>query len=252
MNHSILVIALLTTACTVKTPAASSSAVLIPERTWVIVAQPAQAAALDAVRMFTQRGFGLVDMQTNDRGITLRFKGERKLVAEQIVTALDVLAVAAEVTETLDASAKGRERRHHHYVEPNIETYELGSVYYVRIEPRGPTMTSISAIGRPTRNGIEACTHDPDLDAPCAPLESGPDVHPEIAGLAEAEMINSVFAELRLEGTVVAPDVQMAEASHRCWQRRREVEAAAARVSSSRARAGILRTAPVCESFAAK
>ncbi len=66
--------------------------------------------------------------------------------------------------------------------EPRLETYELGSVYYVRVEPRGPTMTSIAIIGRPTRNGMEAWTPDPDLHAPCAPLQSGPEVVDEIAG----------------------------------------------------------------------
>lgn len=244
-----LLVLLALSACTAMTPAASSSAVLIPERTWVIVAKPAKPAALDVVRMFRMRGYALVDFQTNDRGLLLRFKGERKQVAEQIVTALDVLIAVGDVVEDLEASKKGREPRAH-YHEPTIETYDLGSVFYVRVEPRGETMTSISAIGRPTRDGVEACTADPELDAPCAPLASGPDVHPDIAGLAEAELIDSVFAELRLEGSVVAPDVQVAEANHRCWRRQREVLAAAARVENPRAKANILRTAPNCNAVA--
>lgn len=236
-------------ACTPMAPAASSTAVLIPERTWVIVAKPAQPTAIDVTRLFQRRGFELVDLQTNERGMTLRFKGERKVVAEQIVTGLDVLAATANALEAVNAR---EQRRYPVYIEqaPTIETYELGSVFYVRIEPRGSTMTSISMIGRPTRSGMEACTADPELRAPCAPLESGPDVQREIGGFVEAETINALFAEMRLEGSVIAPDVQHAEQQQRCWQRRREVFAAAAKVSSERARAGILRTAPRCASEA--
>jgi hypothetical protein len=247
MKHSVLAFALAIAAgCTPMAPAASSNAVLIPERTWVIVAKPAQPAAVDITRIFQQRGFALVDLQSNERGVTLRFKGERKVVAEQLVTGLDVLVATTNALEAYDAA---KDKRPANFVDnpPTIETYELGSVYYVRVEPRGTTMTSIAMIGRPTRDGMEACTPDPDLHAPCAPLESGPKVHNEIAGFVEAETINAVFAELRLEGSVVAPDVQYAEAQQRCWTRRREVVAAAARVSDSRAKAGIMRTAPVCD-----
>jgi hypothetical protein len=248
MNHSILAITALAlaTGCTQMTPAASSNAVLTPVRTWVIVAKPAQPAAIDVTRMFQQRGFALVDLQTDERGVTLRLKGERKVVAEQLVTGLDVLVAT---TNALEAYNAAKHKRHANliYQEPTIETYELGSVYYVRVEPRGPTMTSIAMVGRPTRDGVEACTPDTELHAPCAPLESGPRVQNEIAGLVEAETINAVFAELRLEGSVVAPDVQYAEAQDRCWVRRREVIAAAARVSNPRAKTGIMRTAPVCD-----
>lgn len=252
MKHSILVIAVLAAGCTPMTPAASSSAVLIPERTWVIVAKPLRPTAFDVVRIFQQRGYHLADLQSNERGMTMRFKGERKIVSERIVTAVDVLVAVANATEAIDAASKGKVPEHQHPSEPTIETYELGSVYYVRVEPRGETMTSISAIGRPTRNGFEACTPDPGLYAPCVPLAAGPSVQDDIAGFAEADMINGVFAELRLEGLVVAPDVQLADANHQCWQRRRRVEAAANRVSNPQAKKAIMGTAPVCESLAAR
>jgi len=74
-------------------------------------------------------------------------------------------------------------------------------------------------------------------------------VHGEVAGFVEAELINGVFAEMRLQGSVVAPDVhevEVAEASRKCWAQRREKERAAARVSDSRAKVGIMRTAPNC------
>jgi hypothetical protein len=250
-KYSLLLFLAFAAGCTPMAPAASSNAILIPERTWVIVAKPAQPAAVDVTRLFQQRGFALVDLQVNERGITLRFKGERKVVAEQLVTGLDVLVATTNALEAYDAA---KDQRPANFIdkEPTIETYELGSVYYVRVEPRGTTMTSIAMVGRPTRNGMEACTADPELHAPCAPLESGPRVHAEIAGFVEAETINAVFAELRLEGSVVAPDVQYAEAQHRCWTRRREVIAAVQRVSDPRAKAGIMRTAPVCEPTLAK
>lgn len=246
MKHSIAVLALLAAACTAKTPAASSSAVLALEETWVIVAKPARPAALDVLRMFNQRGFSLADMRTDERGVTLRFQGERKLVSEPIVTALDVIVAVSDVIDEIDA-AKHDRPHYHHEVTPTIEYYELGSVYYVRVEPRGPTMTSISAVGRPTRSGIEACTADSEPGTVCLPLETGPRVAHEVAGVVEAQLIHSVFAELRLEGNVVSANPQVMMASRRCWERRKEVIAAAARVSNPRAKAGIIRTAPICD-----
>ena len=246
MKHSIAVIAVLAAACTAKTPAASSSAVLAPEQTWLIVAKPARPAALDIVRMFNQRGFALSDMRTDDRGVTLRFQGERTTVAEPVVTALDVIIAVGDIVEAVDDAKHKRPHRHHHY-EPSLETYELGSVYYVRVEPRGETMTSIAAVGRPTRSGIEACTNDGDeIAGPCLPLKAGPMVAPEVSGFAEAELINGVFAEIRLEGNVVSADPEVTIGMRRCLERQREVFAAAARVSSQRAKKGILRTRPVC------
>lgn len=259
MKHSIAALALLAAAaCTPMTPAASSTSVLPPERSYVIVAKPAQPAALDTVRMFQGRGYALVDMSSDPTGVTLRFKGERKVVAEQIVTGLDVAVAVADVVVAIDDAKRGKRHHHHHEVNPAIATYELGSVFYVRIEPRGETMTSISAVGRPTRSGVEACTADP-IDAPCEKLETGPDVHPEVAGFAEAETIHGVFSEMRVAGAVVGPDIAVEQArmqanmtTQRCLQRRAEVEAAAKRVSNPRAKQGILRTMPVCDSLAAR
>jgi hypothetical protein len=232
------------------TPAASSNQVLTTERTWVIVSKPAQPTALDVVRMFHARGVTLMDMQPDERGLLLRFKAERKTVAETVVTPYDVALLTLDIAATLaDAKDGKRQRRHHTHAEPEVAVYELGSVYYARIEPRGETMTSIALMGRPTNGGVEACTPDPNIVAPCAPLESGPVVHDEISGHAEAEMINSIFSELRLEGSVVAPDLRAiaaAEETQKCLERRRDVEARAARVSNPRAKAGILRTAPTC------
>ena len=249
MKHSIAVLIALT-GCTQMVPAKSSSSVLPPEQTWVIVSKPAQPAALDVVRMFAARGFTLVDAESDDRGTTLRFRGERKTVSEQIVTGADVALAVLEVTAELSESEKERRHHHHYHVEnePTIATYEIGSVFYVRVEPRGTTMTSIAAVGRPTNHGIEACTGDA-IAAPCQQLETGEAVHGEVAGFAEAETIHGVFAEMRVGGSVVAPDLKaMAsmEDQRHCWALRHEKEQAAARVSDPRAKAGIMRTAPTC------
>ena len=148
------------------------------------------------------------------------------------------------------ADAKDDKRHHAHvHHEPDVEVYELGSVYYARIEPRGEVFTSISLMGRPTRSGIEACTAEGNILAPCLPLETGATVHAEVSGQAEAAMINSIFSELRVEGSVIAPDLRVVAQQmslERCLERRRDVEARAARVSNPRAKAGILRTAPIC------
>ena len=249
MKYSTAVlIALGAAACTPKTPAASSSAVLTPERTWVIVSQPAQPAAIEVARMFQQRGFALADVAKDERGVTLRFIGDRRDAAEEIVTPLDVAVAIADVADAFDNSKEAEMRRLRRELthRPTIEHYDLGSVFYVRVEARGETMTSISAVGRPTRDGVEACTPDA-IDAPCAQLEAGPSVHHQVAGFAEAEVIHGVFSELRLGGTVVAPDIITMAANRRCWETRREREKAAARVTSAKAKAGILRTAPKCD-----
>src|SRR5688572_15270765 len=69
VNYSLAVIlpAVSLAACTPMTPARSSSAVLAPEMSWVIVAKPAQPAALDVARSFQARGYALVDFQQDDR-----------------------------------------------------------------------------------------------------------------------------------------------------------------------------------------
>jgi hypothetical protein len=195
--------------------------------------------------MFNQRGFSLSDLRTDERGVTLRFQGERKTVWEPVVTALDVIVAVGDIVDAIDAAK--HKRPHYQQYEPTLEHYDLGSVYYVRVEPRGQTMTSISAVGRPTRSGIEACTQDVETGTPCLPLETGPLVAHEVAGVVEAELIHGVFAELRLEGFVVSENPRVTMGMRRCWERRKEVAAAAARVSNPRAKAGILRTAPVCE-----
>jgi hypothetical protein len=123
-------------------------------------------------------------------------------------------------------------------------------VFYVRIEPRGETTTSIAAIGRPMKEGKEACTADPDLEWPCEELSGGGRYWGEVDGFAEAEVVQGVFAELRLSADVIAPEPAIAKAPQideaKCLARGRELRALANRVSDPRARAGILGTAPKC------
>ncbi|MDQ3366577.1 MAG: hypothetical protein M3680_14220, partial [Myxococcota bacterium] len=153
MKHSSIPTAMALTlalaACTPMTPAQSTTTVLGPERSWVLVDQPAAPSALEIVRLFGQRGYPLVDQRRDERGVVLRFRGERTQVSEAVVTPLDVLAAVAGVADLLTRDSQRGDRHHHHHHhhhddrqqhhEPTIEHYALGSVFYVRIEPRGET-----------------------------------------------------------------------------------------------------------------
>src|SRR6185436_15134185 len=85
--------------CVPVKPAASSREVMGRERSRVMLMRPIQAAAVDVARLFAQRGFALADAGHDDRGITLRFKGERKIVTERVVDALDALVAVAYALE---------------------------------------------------------------------------------------------------------------------------------------------------------
>lgn len=238
--------------CVPVKPAASSREVMGRERSRVMLMRPIQAAAVDVARLFAQRGFALADAGHDDRGITLRFKGERKIVTEPVVDALDALVAVTDALEAYQRARQGRPQ-HHHYRYDHVADVAIGSVFYVRVEPRGATATSIVAIGRPTKNGQEACTPDPEIPWPCNRIVAGDTLYPEVAGVVEAEVIEGVFSELWLSGDVVSPDPAVLRAQHaahlanqRCLERKRDLEALAGRVSDPRARAAILGAAPTC------
>jgi len=238
----------LATGCITRTQAGSSRAVLPPERSMLVVARPVRPTMLEITRLFAQRGFPLVEQRADSRGVVLRFKGERKLVTQPVIDELTVLAAFAHELATDEEVTHGRPSRHHHghdrYYE-RTEQIEVGSVFYVRFEPRGDA-TAVYAIGRPTKNGRDGCTSDPDLDAPCAELDAHGEYYRHIDGTAEAEVIEGVFAEQRLHGGVAAAASATTAAGERCLARRRELADLARRVSDPRAREGILRTSPAC------
>jgi hypothetical protein len=252
VKYSVLLSLALATGCVARIPAASSRSVLGPARSQVTVMQPSKPAALEIARLFSQRGFNLVEHHADPRGITLRFKGDRKVVTQPVADGVDVLLAVGDALEAYDRAREGK-HAHYHDRPPHTEDITVGSVFYVRIEPRGETATSIMAIGRPMKDGREACTADPDLATPCEPLSGGEPYWQEIGGFAEAEVVEGVFAELRLQADVVSPDPAITEAAAassidqtRCLARRRELQDLARRVTSARARAGILGAAPTC------
>jgi hypothetical protein len=234
-------------ACALR-PAASSQEAMGAERSRVMVMRPIKDATLDITRRFTERGFTLAEYDLDDRGITLRFRGHRKTLTETRVN--DQCAAAA----VSDALTHGYGESHRHRC-TEVVTTALGSVFHVRVEPRGKTATSIVAVGRPVMDGVEACTPDPEIRGSCGRrILAGEALYPELAGIAEAEIIEGVFSELWLTGDVISPDpatlraryeAQLAE--RRCQERRRELRALASRVSEPRARAQILGAAPICQ-----
>lgn len=244
-------LAITAVACVRPIPAATSREVLGPEASTVIVMRPLQPAALDVTRMFAQRGFALVEMQRDPRGMLLRLEGDRKVVTQEVVGWAEVAHAWAHALDP-----KPDDEHYHHHHPPRTEQVEVGSVFYVRLEPRGETATSIHAVGRPMADGSEACTADA-LPAACKTLHHGDVAVSEVSGVAEAEVVEGVFAELRLQGDVVWPPVPTAEertatiALGKCRARQRELRELAAKVSDPRARAGILRTSPRCDAQAA-
>lgn len=257
MNHSMLVLVVALAGCITHKQAASSRAVLGPERSTLVIARPLDATALELVRQFTQRGFALTWHQRTTTGLVLRFKGERGQFEQATDPELEALRSLTRTLETYDAVKHGRpvhDHDHHAYARERETTWiDVGSVFYVRLKAQGEA-TAIDAMGRPTRNGVEGCTTDPDIAAPCTDLYVGKLDYHRIDGGAEAEVIEGVFSELRLQGGVLSPDPAIADAAGAraaaladCRERRRNMAALWARVSDPRARAQIARSAPKCD-----
>jgi hypothetical protein len=232
-------------ACVPATHVVSSQVVLGPERSAAIVDQEPRALALDLVKLFAQRGFPLADMQHDERGIWLHLKGNRRTVAEPVNPTLDNIAAVASFLDV----ASGGEGVYH---VPEVADMTYGSAFWVRIEPRGTTgRSNITMVGRLIRNGAELCTSDVHLPGPCSQNE---DALSEAPGAAEAEVIQGVFAELRLGGSVITPDTrptyeQVAAGDHltACRARRAEQMALAERIPNLKARVNVLNALPVCE-----
>ena len=224
-------------ACHVSTPVQSSRSVLGRELSEVVVNIEAQPAALDVVDQFAKRGFILKEQSTDERGITLRIAGDRRTVDEALHPVLDSLGDAK-------AAIDGRTNDRDH----GVVAVTYGSAFHVRVEPLTDGTSHIKIVGRTVRRGIELCTDDTDVAAPCDPKQG---MAFEPPGEKEAELIEEVFAELRLRGLVIAParPLTIAERGEyrKCLQRRRDQVALANRVSSSQARASIMRAAPRCE-----
>jgi hypothetical protein len=191
MKHStlatILTLGLAATGCVTEITA-SSMAYLGPHGSEVVVDRPAAAGALAITRLFTERGFGLVDQHAAAPGnqIILAFKGNRGAVT-------------------------GGDKH-------GVYSSEIGSVFYVWVTPIDDTRSTVIMMGKPTIDGVEPCTDDgptgPRL--PCSKVLASYGQATQMSGYNEAEVVHGVFAELALEGHVVgavppsAPEVRNA------------------------------------------
>jgi len=230
-----------TVACHIQSPVQSSRALLGPERSEIVVNEEIQPAALDVVAQFAQRGFHLAQVVRDERGMMLRLKGDRRTVAEPLHPVADAISDFAD-------ALNGDTGDHYH---PEIDvTY--GSAFYVRLESRGPATTWIAVIGRPIREGAELCTADPEIAGPCIQNDR---LLSELAGVAEADVVVSVFTELRLRGVVISPDptptIVARQELVRCQTRRQEQMALASRITNSKARANVVAALPKCDELVA-
>jgi hypothetical protein len=240
----LLPFAVIVAACVPTTPVVSSKAYLGAARSEVLVDQEPRPAALELVKIFTQRGFPLADMQNDERGIWLHLKGSRRTVAEPVSPTLDNIAAVAAV---LDAANGGDGV----YQSSGLHDVTYGSAFWVRIEPTADGKSNVSVVGRLIRNGAELCASDAKLPGPCVDNE---DALTEAPGAAEAEVVQGVFAEMRLGGSVMTPDtrptyeqVASNEGLAKCRARRAEQMELANRISNVKARANVLGALPVCE-----
>ncbi len=226
----------------------STATVLGRERSGVVVAKAQREAALDVVSKFATRGYALTSVHTDEQGyLILRIAGARRMSTS--VDAGTPSFVSLQYLGDDDYWAKQAVLRKAY--ERDIE---LGSAFYVSVSALAPEQSAIVVIGRPMHEGQEACTTD--LPAGCVRLGSSDAPAGELMGYAEAEVIEGVFAEMRLAGGVLSADPredsERFARKERCLARQREVQAAADQVSyNPRARAGILRTLPRCDEPAA-
>lgn len=112
-------------------------------------------------------------------------------------------------------------------------------------------------VGRPIRNGADLCTPDPNLTAPCVQNNR---LLSESPGVVEADIIQSVFTELRLRGVVISEDPTpriiareiARERLLRCKTRYQEQLALANRITNSKARTQVVAALPKCDDLVAQ
>jgi hypothetical protein len=224
------------------TTVVSSKAILGAQQSAVLVQQDPQPVALELAKMFTMRGFPLADMQADEGGIWLHLKGNRRNAVEQVSPGLDAVITALEVL--------GDNPQPGPYV-GEVADVSYGSAFWVRIEPRATGTSMVTIVGRVIRNGQELCTEDAKLPGPCVRNE---DSLSEAPGAVEAEVVQGVFAHLRLGGSVLTADTrptyeEVAAGQHlaACRAQRAEQMLLAQRISNAKARANVLGALPTCE-----
>jgi hypothetical protein len=209
---SSLVLALALTGC--YATAKSSRTVLGSPQSQAAVRAPAREAALEIVRLFASRGFALVDQQTRDAALVLRFKGDRAV--------------------TLRAHSPAR---------------QLGSAFYVSIDPGVDDQVIVSIDGSPVVDDIEICA--PYAVGSCQSTVE-PSLQEHVDGRAEADVVRGVFSELALLDLVVGPDphnpavVQQLTPQKLCASERHRALVEAYQADDERERKRLIAAAPSC------
>jgi hypothetical protein len=145
--------------------AQSSRTVLGPEASRSELRAPVGDTGREVVRLFSTRGYALVDRLPTRTGLTLRFKGNREAVTENAIST------------------------------------QIGSIFVVSIEPAAADRTVVTIDGAPTVEGSAACETDHMTE--CERLPNM--LRKYVDGRAEADVVRGVFAELALEGLVASP-----------------------------------------------
>lgn len=166
MRTWVVVIAVAAAAGGCFTKAGSSAQILGPSRSSTVVSLAPRDAALEVVRLFSARGYALVEQQPTARGTVLRLKGKR----QTSVRRPDKVPVHA-------------------------------SAFYAFLEQVGDASTSLRLIGRPVARDEELCSAELEIPFPCTdPAVLTYDLD-DIDGRAEAEVVQGVLTELALHAS---------------------------------------------------
>ena len=191
-----------------------SRSVLGSAQSQAAIRAPPRDAARELVRLFAARGFALIDQQTNDTALVLRFKGNRESVA----------------------------RGH----SPSLQ---FGSAFYVSIDPGADDQVVVSIDGSPVVNDREVCA--PYTAATCnSTVELSLEDH--INGRAEADVVHGVFSELALLDLVAGPGprnpavVQQLTPQKLCAVERHRALREAYQADDDQERKRLIAAAPTC------
>ncbi len=185
MKLSALALLLLSVVCAsmlgcTSTIRASSRTYLDQEESTATLAVPSKAAIQLLVDVMRQRGFQIIDDQEGKPGTRrLKFKGARLGLTSVEVSTWRATASYSRVGSVFYAFVVAREQ---------------GSLVYV--------------VGKPTLNGLEACSqHDRGLD-PCDEVVVGGGWagRKQMTGLDESEFVQSVLIELRHAGEAASTE----------------------------------------------
>jgi hypothetical protein len=209
---SSLALALALTGC-VATAQPSRSA-LGPAESQAAIRAPPREAAQAIVQLFASRGFALVDQQTREAALLLRFKGNRE-------------------TESCG----------------ELHSHQFGSAFYVSIDPGVDDQAVVSIDSTPVADGIELCA--PYTLAPCRSglVES---LEHHVDGRAEADVVRGVFSELALHDLVAGPGprkpavVQQLTPQQLCAVARHRALREAYQADDDQERKRLIAAAPTC------